>query len=202
MTNSAEIDNHPVVVGITGASGSIIALHTIDALLDNGVPVVACASPAARIVWKQEMEESFGEALERWTDSGIFSYHAASEIAAPIASGTFPTRGMALAPCSMATVAAVSQGLSDNLIRRAADVAIKERRPLVVIPRESPLSVLHLENLTRLARLGATIIPPEPAFYLRHQTIGDVAEYAAQRALRALGIISELPEGMRYGPGS
>ena len=199
MTNTADIDDRPVVVGITGASGSIIALHTIDALLDNGVPVVASASSAARIVWKQEIAESFGEALERWTDSGIFSYHGASEIAAPVASGTFPTRGMALAPCSMATVAAVSQGLSDNLIRRAADVTIKERRPLVVVPRESPLSVIHLENLARLASLGATIIPPEPAFYLRQQTIEDVAEYAAQRALLALGIISELPKGMRYG---
>ncbi len=199
MTDYDDIDRRPVVVGITGASGSLVALHTIDALLDNNIPVVASASSAARIVWKQEMQESFGEALERWTDSGIFSYHAASEIAAPIASGTFPTRGMALAPCSMATVAAVSQGLSDNLIRRAADVTIKERRPLVIIPRESPLSVIHLENLTRLATLGATIIPPEPAFYLRHQTIEDVAEYAAQRALLALGVIPELPEGMRYG---
>lgn len=198
MTNAADTDSRPVVVGITGASGSVIALHTIEALLDNGVPVVASASPAARMVWKQEMEESFGEALERWTDSGIFSYHAASELAAPIASGTFPARGMILAPCSMATVAAVSQGLSDNLIRRAADVTIKERRPLIIIPRESPLSVIHLENLTRLAILGATIIPPEPAFYLRQQTIADVAEYAAQRALLAMGVISELPAGMRY----
>ena len=199
MNNAADTANHPVVVGITGASGSLIALHTIDALLDNGIPVVASASSAARIVWKQEMAESFGEALERWMDSGIFSYHAAAEIAAPIASGTFSTRGMALAPCSMATAAAVSQGLADNLIRRAADVTIKERRRLVVIPRESPLSVIHLENLARLATLGATIIPPEPAFYLRQQTIDDVAEYAAQRALLALGVISELPEGMRYG---
>ena len=198
MTNAADTDSRPVVVGITGASGSVIALHTIEALLDNGVPVVASASPAARMVWKQEMEESFGEALERWTDSGIFSYHAASELAAPIASGTFPARGMILAPCSMATVAAVSQGLSDNLIRRAADVTIKERRPLIIIPRESPLSVIHLENLTRLATLGATIIPPEPAFYLRQQTIADVAEYVAQRALLAMGVISELPAGMRY----
>ena len=151
------------------------------------------------MVWKQEMDESFGEALERWTDSGMFRHYAPSELAAPIASGTFPTRGMIIAPCSMATVAAVAHGLADNLIRRAADVAIKERRPLVVIPRESPLSVIHLENLARLATLGATIIPPEPAFYLRQQTIADVAEYAAQRALLALGVISELPDGMRYG---
>ncbi len=201
MTNSPDIDNRPVVVGITGASGSVIALHTIDALLDNSIPVVASASAAARMVWKQEMDESFGEALERWADSSIFSYHAPSEIAAPIASGTFPTRGMIIAPCSMATAAAVSHGMADNLIRRAADVAIKERRPLVLIPRESPLSVIHLENLTRLATLGATIIPPDPAFYLRQQTIADVAEYAAQRSLLALGVISELPDGMRYGQG-
>ena len=202
MMNSEDTDRRPVVVGITGASGSLIARHTVEALLDCEIPVVASASSAARIVWKQEMDESFGEALERWTGSGLFSYHATSEIAAPIASGTFPTRGMVLAPCSMATVAAVSQGLSDNLVRRAADVTIKERRPLVIIPRESPLSVIHLENLTRLAALGATIIPPEPAFYLGQQTIGDVAEYAAQRTLLALGIISELPEGMRYGEGN
>ncbi len=197
----ADTDGRPVVVGITGASGSVIALHTIDALLDNGIPVVASASSAARMVWKQEMDESFGEALERWDGSGIFSHHAPSELAAPIASGTFPTRGMIIAPCSMATAAAVARGLADNLVRRAADVAIKERRPLVVIPRESPLSVIHLENLARLATLGATIIPPEPAFYLGQQTIADVAEYAAQRALLALGVISELPEGMRYGTG-
>ncbi len=199
MSDSANRDIRPIVVGITGASGSIIASHTIQALLDNGVPVVASASSAARIVWKGEMEESFGEALERWADSGLFKHYAPSEIAAPIASGTFPTRGMIMAPCSMATVAAVAHGLADNLIRRAADVTIKERRPLVIIPRESPLSVIHLENLTRLATLGATIIPPEPAFYLPHQTIGDVAEYAAQRALMALGVIRELPDGMRYG---
>ena len=198
MTSANNTDSRPVVVGITGASGSVIALHTIEALLDNGIPVVASASPAARMVWKAEMDESFGEALERWDGSGIFSHYAPSELAAPIASGTFPARGMILAPCSMATVAAVSQGLSDNLIRRAADVTIKERRPLTIIPRESPLSVIHLENLTRLAILGATIIPPEPAFYLRQQTIADVAEYASQRALLAMGIISELPAGMRY----
>ncbi len=200
MISTPDTDKRPVVVGITGASGSIIALHTIEALLCNGVPVVASASGAARMVWKQEMDESFGAALERWDGSGIFRYHAPSEMAAPIASGTFPARGMVIAPCSMATAAAVSLGMADNLIRRAADVTIKERRPLVVIPRESPLSAIHLENLARLATLGATIIPPEPAFYLRQQTIADVAEYAAQRALLALGIIPELPDGMRYEP--
>ena len=196
--NISESDDRPVVVGITGASGAVLAQHTIDALLQEGVPVIASASRAARMVWSQEMSESFGAAMERWHDSGAFTYHSPSELAAPIASGTFPTRGMVIVPCSMATAAAVASGLSDNLIRRAADVTIKERRPLVIVPRESPLSAIHLRNLTTLAEVGATVIPPEPAFYLGQQTIEDVAEFVAQRALVALGVRSELPEGLRY----
>ena len=188
----------PVVVGMTGASGAILALHTIDALLSEGVPVIASATGTARMVWKQEMDESFGAALERWSDSGSFDYYGPQEMAAPIASGTFPVQGMTIVPCSMATVSAVAYGSSDNLIRRAADVTIKERRPLVVVPRESPLSVIHLENLTRLASLGAAIIPPEPAFYFRQQTVEDLARFAAQRTLLALKITAQLPEEFQY----
>ena len=198
--NTSAGNDRPVVVGITGASGAVVAQHTIDALLRESVPVIASASRAARMVWSQEMSESFGTALERWHDSGAFTYHSPSELAAPIASGTSPTRGMVIVPCSMATAAAVANGLSDNLIRRAADVTIKERRPLVIVPRESPLSAIHLRNLTRLAEVGATIIPPEPAFYLGQQTIDDVAEFVAQRTLVALGVREELPEGLRYRP--
>ena len=196
--NTSEMNGRPVVVGITGASGSVLAQHTIDALLRESVPVIASASRAARMVWSQEMSESFGAALERWHDSGEFVYHSPSELAAPIASGTFPTLGMVIVPCSMATAAAVANGLSDNLIRRAADVTIKERRALVVVPRESPLSAIHLRNLTTLAELGATVIPPEPAFYLGQQTIEDVAEFVAQRVLVALGVRGEMPEGLQY----
>ena len=198
--STSDTNGRPVVVGITGASGAVVAQHTIDALLRESVPVIACASRAARMVWSQEMSESFGVALERWDDSGEFTYHSPSELAAPIASGTFPTLGMVIAPCSMATAAAVASGLSDNLIRRAADVTIKERRSLVIVPRESPLSAIHLRNLTTLAEVGATVIPPEPAFYLGQQSIDDVAEFVAQRVLVALGVRSELPEGLRYGP--
>ena len=198
--STSDTNGRPVVVGITGASGAVVAQHTIDALLRESVPVIASASRAARMVWSQEMSESFGAALEKWDDSGEFTYHSPSELAAPIASGTFPTLGMVIAPCSMATAASVASGLSDNLIRRAADVTIKERRRLVIVPRESPLSAIHLRNLTTLAEVGATVIPPEPAFYLGQQTIDDVAEFVAQRVLLALGVRSELPEGFRYGP--
>ena len=193
--------NHPVVVGITGASGSALAGGVIEQLLAMDVPVVATASAAARMVWQEEIEESFGAALERWNDSGDFTYYPVGDLRAPIASGTFPTLGMVVVPCSMATLAAISHGLSDNLVRRAADVCLKEGRKLVVVPRESPLNAIHLENMASLARLGVTILPPEPAFYLRPQTIEDVVDFVAQRALTALGVTDALPPEMRYeGP--
>jgi 4-hydroxy-3-polyprenylbenzoate decarboxylase len=101
----------------------------------------------------------------------------------------------------MATVAAIAHGLSDNLLRRAADVCLKERRPLVLVPRETPLNAIHLENMASLARQGVTILPPEPAFYLRPRTIDDVVDFVVQRTLEALRMIDELPRRMQYkGP--
>ena len=191
--------NKPVVVGISGASGSMMASATIDRILSNGIPVAATASSAARMVWKDEMKESFGESLERWDDSGIFSYYSVGDLAAPISSGTFITRGMVVVPCSMGTVAAIDQGLADNLIRRVADVCIKEKRRLVLVPRETPLNAIHLENLASLARLGVIILPPHPAFYLNPSSINDVVEFVVQRILLALGLIDELPVELTYG---
>ncbi len=192
---------HPAVIGITGASGSVLARAAIDRLLAMDVPVIATASSAARMVWQEEMDESFGAALERWSDSEGFAYYAAADIRAPIASGTVPTLGMAIVPCSMATVAAIAHGLADNLVRRAADVCLKERRPLVLVPRETPLNAIHLENMASLARLGVTILPPEPPFYLGLKTIDDVVDFVVQRVLAAMGIIGQLPQDMRYeGP--
>ena len=189
----------PVVVGITGASGSVLARETIDKLLLADVPVAATATAAGRMVWQEEMDESFGATLERWSDSPIFSYYAAGDLRAPIASGTFPTQGMAIVPCSMTTLAAVATGLSDNLPRRAADVCLKERRPLVIVPRETPLNAIHLENMASLARLGVTVLPPMPAFYLRPETVDQVVDFVVQRTLAALGITDTLPESMQYG---
>ena len=194
---------HPVIVGITGASGSVLALSTIDHLLSKGVPVIATASAAARMVWQEEMDESFGAALERWRDSGDFEYYPAGDLKAPIASGTFPTLGMAVTPCSMSTVAAIAHGLADNLVRRAADVCLKERRNLVLVPRETPLNAIHLENMAALARLGVTILPPEPPFYLGPKTLDDVIKFVVQRTLMALEVVDSLPDHMQYeGPTS
>ena len=192
---------HPVVVGISGASGSAIANGVINAILKMDRPVITTASSAARMVWQQEMDFSFGEALEGWKDSGDFTYYPPADIQAPIASGTFPTHGMAIVPCSMSTVAGIAHGFSDNLIRRAADVCIKERRPLTIVPRETPLSAIHLENMATLARLGVTVLPPEPPFYLKPRSLDDVVDYIVQKTLASLGLIDSLPETMQYdGP--
>ena len=200
---SHHVNTLPAVVGIAGASGAVLACGVIDQLLSMEIPVIATASPTARIIWRDEMDESFGDALERWDGSGRFIYSQSRELASPIASGSFPTLGMVVVPCSVATVSAIAHGLADTLLRRAADVCIKERRPLVLIPREAPLSAIHLDNMAALSRLGVTILPPEPAFYLGHQTVTDIVDFVTQRTLLALGIIDALPKTMQYqGPAS
>ena len=190
--------DHPVVVGMTGASGSALGCETVDRLLSMDVQVILTVTSAARMVWQEEMDESFGVALERWSDRGNFTFYANGDLKAPIASGTFPTLGMAVVPCSMATAAAIAHGLADNLVRRAADVCLKESRPLVLVPRETPVNAIHLENMASLARLGVTILPPEPPFYLRPETVHDVVAFVVQRTLLALRIVDDLPQSMQY----
>ena len=200
MNKELTVDN-PLVVGMSGASGSIIASKLVDALIERDIQVALIASHASRIVWKQEMDESFGEFIERTIQTGKVKNYQIGDIQAPMASGTYPIRGMVIVPCSMATVAALATGLSDNLLRRAADVCFKERRPITIMPRETPLSQLHLENLSKLANMGANIMPPQPAFYLKPKSLDEVVEFLVQRVLVACGITDVLPEHIRYnGP--
>tara|TARA_Y100001960_G_scaffold221111_1_gene231352 strand:+ start:260 stop:871 length:612 start_codon:yes stop_codon:yes gene_type:complete len=192
-----------VVIGVTGASGSILAAKTIEKLISIGTPVSIITSNPARMVWNHEMDESYGESLEKWSDSGLVELRGIGELTAPIASGSYPTIGMAIVPSSMATISALANGLSDNLIRRAADVCLKEKRPLVVVPRESPLNTVHLNNMAKLANLGVHIIPSDPPYYLGIETLSEAAEYTAERILLSIGITKELPPNMRYnGPVS
>jgi len=194
---------YPVIVGITGASGSILACGVIDQLLLMNVPVIATISSAASMVWHEEMDESLGTALERWGDKGHFRHYPVGDLKAPIASGTYPIHAMVVVPCSMATLAAIAHGMSDNLLRRAADVCIKERRPLTLVPRETPLSAIHLETMASLARLGVTILPPDPPFYLKPRSLEEVVDFVTQRVLKSLGVTEALPEHMRYeGPAN
>ena len=190
--------NRRIIVAMSGASGAILASKTIDALMDQGVHVSAIASGPFRMVWNQEMAESFGERIEKWSDFPHFTMYAPGDVAAPIASGSYPIDGMIIVPSSMSTVASIRNGITDNLIKRAADVCLKEGRKLVIVPRETPLNAIHLENMGYLARLGVTILPADPAFYLGIKTIEESAEITAQRGLLSLQVISELPERIRY----
>jgi 4-hydroxy-3-polyprenylbenzoate decarboxylase len=189
---------NPLVVAITGASGSSLANLAIDRLLEMQIPVELVCSTAGRLVWAEEMEESFGSAIERWQASPDFNYYGIGQVNARIASGSFPTQGMLIIPCSMNTVASISHGISENLIQRCADVTIKEGRKLVIVPRESPLSAIHLENMLRLAKLGVTVLTPDPAFYLHPQSIGDIVDFVVSKALLATGVTKSLPMHLQY----
>lgn len=177
----------PIVLAVTGASGSIYARRLLEGLLAAGVPVHLVFSAAAEEVLRLEL----GETPDSWERPGVIR-HGIGELAAPIASGSFLTRGMIICPCSMGTLAAVAHGMSTNLIQRAADVTLKERRPLVVVPRETPLSLIHLENMLGLARAGGVVLPAMPSFYGHPQTAQDVADTVAARILDALGLPQDL----------
>ena len=191
----------PVVVGISGASGSILAKETVEELLRREVTTILVCSSDAKLVWQQEMEEPFSESLARWREHPNLTYYSIGDMAAPIASGTYPTQGMVVVPCSMGSIAAMAHGMANNLLLRAADVCLKERRKLVVVPRETPLHAVHLENLLTLARLGVVVLPPEPAFYLKPDGVRDIVSFVVGRVLVALGVDEVLDEGFQYrGP--
>ena len=188
----------PIIVGISGASGSILAQETVNALLERLIPTIVVCSNDAKLVWQEEMDEPFNQRLSAWQEHPHFRYYSMGEMRSPIASGTYPTAGMVIVPCSMASAASIAHGLANNLLLRAADVCLKERRRLVLVPRETPLHAVHLENLTKLAQMGAVILPPEPAFYLRPQRIEEVVHFIVSRILVALTLEETLPDRYQY----
>ena len=179
-----------IVVGICGASGAILAIKTIKALIDQNIHVELVMTLAARKTLIHEIGESVAtpEKMKAYFDTMLISTHSIHDIGANIASGSYVTKGMLIVPCSMSSVAAISHGFCDNLLRRAADVTLKEKRPLILVPREAPLSEIHLENLLKLARFGATIIPPMPAWYHLPKTLDEMENYIVGRILDALKV--------------
>lgn len=173
-----------LIVGVTGASGSILALETLRQLAGAGVDTHLVVSSGARASIAHELGE-YG--LDRLAASAS-QVHSASDLAAPIASGSFRADGMIVVPCSMRTLAAMAHGLGDNLLTRAADVTLKEKRRLVVAPREAPLHEGHLEAMLRLARMGAVIAPPVPPFYTRPSSIEQMVREIAARLVNWAGI--------------
>ena len=188
----------PVIVGITGASGAVMARSMVDELLRRDQPTAVVCSNAARLVWQEELGHSYNETLVEWQEHPAFAQYAINDLRAPIASGSYPAAGMALVPASMNSIASLANGISGNLLLRAADVCLKERRPLVMVPRETPLHSIHLENMLTLSRMGAVILPPDPAFYLQPATVDDIVKYVVSKVLVSLGIDETLPEDQQY----
>ncbi len=180
-----------IIVGITGASGAIFGVRTLQALRSLQIESHLVMSRWARATLLQETGLSVDQVAELASVT-----HAGDNLAASISSGSFKTDGMIVAPCSMKTLAAIRSGYSDNLLSRAADVILKERRKLVLLTRESPLSEIHLENMLALTRMGAVIFPPVPSFYNSPRTLDDMVRYIVGRVLDQFGL--ELPDMSRW----
>lgn len=188
----------PIIVGISGASGATIAKATIDELLHREIPTIAVCSNGGKLVWQDELDVSFNQTLSEWQEYPMFNYYPINDLRSPIASGTFPAAGMVIVPCSMNSLASLAHGISNNLLLRAADVCIKEKRNLTIVPRETPLHSIHIENMLTLSRIGATILPPEPAFYLKPSSIDDIVRFVVSRIFVSLQIDPELQHDLQY----
>lgn len=187
-----------ICLALTGASGMPYGLRLLECLLTAGCRVQLLYSQAAQIVARQEMDielpsrpaEARNALLARFptVDADKLAVYGREEWFAPVASGSNPPDAMVVCPCSMGTLAAIAQGLADNLIERAADVVLKEGRKLVLVPRETPFSAIHLDNMLRLSRAGAVILPPSPGFYQRPQSVQDIVDFVVARVLDQLGV--------------
>jgi len=186
-----------LVVAITGASGSPYGVRLLEVLLRAGRRVHLTISPAASEVFRAELRrevnldrfdpaELFGDDAD--IDTSQLSYYHHRDFRAGIASGSFLTGGMAICPCSMGTISAVAHGTSENLTHRAADVHLKERRKLVLVPRETPLGLIQLRNLVACAEAGAVILPAMPAFYTMPQSVADMVDFIVGRVCDQLGV--------------
>ncbi|NLI11345.1 UbiX family flavin prenyltransferase [Pelotomaculum propionicicum] len=176
-----------IIIAISGASGAIYGIRLLEELIKKGAETHLIISGAAKETIMMETNYSLEE-LEK----NAHHYYNNKNIAAAPASGSFLHDGMVIAPCSMKTLSAIAHGYADNLINRAADVTIKEKRRLILVTRETPLSVIHLENMLKLARLGVFIMPPVTSFYHRPQTVEDIIDQLTGRLLDELGIENSL----------
>ena len=190
-----------IAIAVTGASGAVYATRTVAALLERGVHVELIVSDYGRRLLRDELgEQATVDRLmpflaEKYGDTvtaGTLTIHSNRDLGATIASGSHGCSGMAIVPCSMKTLAGVAHGLSRSLVERAADVMLKERRPLVIVPRETPMSLPQLKNMVLCAEAGAVVLPAMPAFYQQPKTLDDLADFMAGKILGALGFDHDL----------
>ncbi len=190
-----------ICLAFTGASGMPYGIRLLECLLEAGCRVQLLYSQVAQVVAKQEMDldlpgrakeaeahfrTEFAAQMEK--SGGTLDVYGREEWFAPVASGSNPPDAMIVCPCTMGTLASIAQGLADNLIGRAADVALKEKRTLVLVPRETPFSAIHLENMLRLAQAGAVILPPNPGFYHHPQSVQEMVDFVVARILDHVGV--------------
>jgi len=183
------------VIGISGASGAIYGVTLLEYLLKEGHQIYLILSRSARLIIRGELEQEWGthfsetlEILKEKYAGQALIYCDESDMTAPVASGSIPVRGMFIAPCSMKTLAGIANGISSNLIERAADVTLKEGRPLILVPRETPLSRIHLKNMLLASEMGASLLPAMPPFYNHPRSIDDLVKSIVGRALDLIGI--------------
>ncbi len=191
-----------LVVAMTGASGAPFALRLLHVLGRTGRRVHLTISPAAVQVLRDELGvevdlDAFNPSVLGIREAGLFIYHHHRDFSAGIASGSFPTAGMVVIPCSMSTLASIASGITTNLITRAADVHLKERRKLVLVPRETPLSLIHLENMVRVTQAGAVVLPAMPGWYHRPRRLDDLVDFIVARICDQIGIPNAL--SLRWG---
>ncbi len=198
---------HPVVLGITGASGAIYAVRLLDSLRAAGCDVHLTISPSGRDVIRQELKidvdldrfdasrlrlsanaESAATTLYASGPAGKLHYYHHQDFMAPMASGSFLTAGMVICPCSGSTLSAVATGAASNLIQRAAEVHLKERRKLVLVPRETPLSLTHIDNMRRVTEAGAVVLPASPGWYQDIRSTADLVDFVVARICDQLGV--------------
>ncbi len=176
-----------LVVAITGSSGVVYGMRLLEVCKQTGIKTDLIISQAAETILKLELGKTVDELRKLATQS-----YSPDDLAAPPASGSYPVDGMTIVPCSMKTLGAIASGVSADLIARAADVMLKEGRPLVLVPRETPLNLIHLENMAKLRRAGATILPAMPAFYHKPKAIPDLVDFIVGRILDVFGVEHQL----------
>ena len=186
---TADADPDRIVLAVTGASGTPIAVRTAEELAER-VEVIAVVSDAAEAVMAHEMDDP--DAARERLESAATTVYGEDALAAPIASGSTDVDGMVVAPCSMNTLAGIAHGRADTLVTRAADVTLKERRRLVVVPREVPLDQRHIENMLTLAELGVDVVPPMLGFYFDPESVDDLVDHVVGKVLERFDLDHEL----------
>ena len=199
------MSDHPIVLAITGASGVIYGRRLLEILLWSNIEVHLTISESGQKVLQHELmskvdinnfqlDQLLDPAVieEHSIDSSLVHYHHYKDFMTPIASGSFQTRAMIVCPCSGSTLSGIATAASGNLVQRAADVHLKERRPLVLIPREAPLSLIQIENMRTVTLAGATILPASPGFYHGYKTVEDLVDFIVARILDNVGIEADL----------